>query len=72
MSWNDPCMECGKPRYSCDCSIEPYTEEQLKRWEKERIEKERLKKEVCEVKGHDWEYTFIIYVCKRCKETTEY
>lgn len=71
MSWNDPCS-CGNPRYSCECKVESPTGEQKQKLEILRVEKERLKKEVCEVQGHDWEYSFIIYCCKRCGETTDY
>lgn len=21
MSWNDPCMDCGEPRYACSCPV---------------------------------------------------
>lgn len=79
MSYTDPCRgDCGAnhwPDCSPECSSRQpvvYSKEQLEKWEKERIEREKNKKEICEITGHDWEYTFIIYQCKRCGETTEY
>jgi len=71
MSWNDPCSKCGKPRHGCECPIEPYTKERLIRWEKEKNDRLEARK-ICEKEGHIWKYTFIIYGCERCGETSEY
>ena len=78
MSYTDPCRgNCGANHWT-DCepscsSRQPviYTEEDKERWRLEKIKKEEGKK-ICDAKGHDWEYTFIIYQCKRCGETTDY
>jgi len=71
MSWTDPCMTCGEPRYGCECKPNippPLTTEQL---EKLKLQSEK-NKEICSKLGHDWEYYFIVYTCKRCGETTNY
>lgn len=71
MSWNDICSECGNPRYGCECKIEPYTKKQLDKFEEESEQRLQNKK-ICNKIGHDWDYTFIIYQCKRCSETSNY
>lgn len=71
MSWSDPCCECGNHRADCICEIEPYTQEQLDRFEEERLQRIEAAK-ICTKKGHDWQYVFIVYSCKRCGETSEY
>lgn len=68
MSWNDPCRNCGEPRYACECIIEPPSKEYLEEYRKKQIEN----KKICDEIGHDWHYTFIVYGCKRCGETSEY
>jgi hypothetical protein len=71
MSWNDPCSECGNPRYACECKPKTPTKEDL-----ERIERERKRMEegagICKIQGHDFVYSFIVSTCTRCGETTEY
>lgn len=71
MSWNDPCSKCGEPRYNCDCPVKPYTKEQIKKQEDENIRRLEGKK-ICEKQGHNWQYTFIVYTCERCGDTTDY
>lgn len=68
MSWNDPCLECGNPRYSCECPYMPPSEDYIKKYK----EQQEINEEICKEKGHDWHYTFIVYSCKRCGETTDY
>lgn len=70
MSWNDPCLKCGQPRHGCECKIEykAPTEKELI----EIDEENERQKTICSQIGHDWTYSFIVYYCKRCGETSDY
>lgn len=72
MSWNDPCRGgCGQPNRDCECP--PYEPKILSvKEEKERKQKKIKQEEICKKKGHDLQYSFIVYTCKRCGYTTEY
>jgi hypothetical protein len=78
MSYTDPCKgDCGAnhwPDCSPDCSSRrpyPIIEKEKEKLALEKLERKKNKK-ICKKKGHDWEYGFIIYTCKRCGETTDY
>lgn len=78
MSYTDPCKgDCGAnhwPDCSPECSSRKtivYSEQQKYEWKLEDRQRETNKK-ICEKEGHDWEYAFIIYTCKRCGETSDY
>lgn len=78
MSYSDPCRgDCGAnhwPDCSKECSSrQPNipTQEYKDKWESERLRKQEGKG-ICDKVGHDWEYVFIVDVCKRCGESSEY
>lgn len=78
MSYTDPCKgDCGATSWvDCDknCSSKKpilLTKEQEIKNQIE-FEKREKGKAICQEKGHDWEYTFIIYQCKRCGEISDY
>ena len=71
MSWNDPCSECGIARRDCVCL--PSEPRLISAEEKKKLKAEKIKQEkICERKGHDFQYSFIVYDCKRCGYSTEY
>lgn len=78
MSYTDPCKgDCGANHWP-DCSTEcssrkpiKYTKEQESKFQLENIRKQKGKK-ICDKEGHDWEYSFIVYNCKRCGEISDY
>lgn len=70
MSWNDPCTKCGEARYACECQ---YKRTSMTKQEEEEIKnKTEEQKTICSEIGHSWQYTFIVYICARCGETSEY
>lgn len=78
MSYTDPCRGgCGAshwPDCTCPPDPEPTVEQSLQsdlRYIREKLKLQEGKL-ICDVKGHDWSYVFIIYTCKRCGESTDY
>jgi len=70
MSWYDKCKECGEPKRDCECKYVPpqYSQEELDEHKRKLDDAKRI----CSKIGHDFKYSFIIYTCTRCGETTEY
>lgn len=80
MSYTDPCRgDCGAnhwPDCSPECSSrQPPTKEEIEIGRRKSAEEAKRREEgrkICEKEGHDWVYSFIIYSCSRCGETTDY
>ncbi len=81
MSYTDPCRgDCGAnhwPDCSPNCSSrQPMTANEMQISRRAAIkERSRLEegKKICDAEGkHDFVYTFIVSVCSRCGETTDY
>lgn len=80
MSYSDPCRgDCGAnhwPDCSPNCSSrQPPTKKEIEKRRLMNIEHKKKQEEdrlICEKRGHDWRYTYIIYTCSRCGEQTEY